>query len=323
MIVIFSFENDPTTDKVIDWLLYFKVEFIRINSEDISSIKYFDLFTGEIEFNNEVKINLNNINIAWYRRGGIYKKTENYNEQYKLDESTLFNEIIRESNEIVGYIYYYLNNISKVKWLSNPFSVKKINKLGVLKQANDLGINVSKSFLIGSNTFFNYENEYITKPISDGNLYSLNNNFFLKSFTNIISKEMIESRSGSFFPSFIQKKIERVLELRVFYIDKKFYSTAMKVEDNLKIDVKLATGINETNVNYIPYELDVKLKNKLIKLMNHLDLNLGTFDLILNPDGEIYFIEMNPVGQFMGYSYPCNFMLDKIVAEYLVKNNLL
>ena len=94
----------------------------------------------------------------------------------------------------------------------------------------------------------------------------------------------------------------------------------MLVGDNKNIDVKLATGINESPVSFIPYKLSAELKSKLKLLMKKLELNLGAFDLILDTKGDIYFIEMNPIGQFIGYSAPCNYMIEKVVAQYLIKN---
>lgn len=316
MIAIFSFENDPTTDRVINWLSYLGADFIRINSEDIGSIDYFDFENGIIKFRTGYDIDLNRITISWYRRWGRYKKTSNSTSKYTLNEGQVFKEIVRESDEISEYIFYYLRNS---KWLSNPFIVRGYNKLKTIEIASKVGLCIPKSLIIGDNNYIT-NNNYITKAISDGDTYHLNDTYFLKSFTNEVNFDLINKKSDIFFPSFLQKKIDRVLELRVFYIDNAFYTTAMIVGDNKNIDVKLATGANESPVSYVPYNLDINLRNKLKKLMKILKLNLGTFDLILDSKGDIYFIEMNPVGQFLGYSFPCNYLLEKVVAQNLMKN---
>lgn len=50
--------------------------------------------------------------------------------------------------------------------------------------------------------------------------------------------------------------------------------------------------------------------------MSRLDLNCGSFDFIKNKD-QYYFLEINPVGQFLGLSKICNYSLEKEIAEYL------
>jgi D-alanine-D-alanine ligase-like ATP-grasp enzyme len=51
--------------------------------------------------------------------------------------------------------------------------------------------------------------------------------------------------------------------------------------------------------------------------MNKLDLNCGSIDMIVTPKNEYVFLEVNPVGQFGMVSYPCNYNLEKKIAEYL------
>lgn len=43
MILIISTEDDVSTSHVIDWLIYFGADFIRINSSDLFEIDYFEL----------------------------------------------------------------------------------------------------------------------------------------------------------------------------------------------------------------------------------------------------------------------------------------
>ena len=318
MIAIFSFENDPTTDRVINWLIHLKANFIRINSEDIFNISYFDFNEGILVLGKEERIDLNKIKIAWYRRWGSYKQIKNTHSKYNLNERQVSEEIRREADEISKYIFWFL---SKTKWLSNPFRIKDYNKLKALKLAKQVGLSVPESLLIGDRYYFkNSTSGYITKSIGDGDVYYLNKDTMLKSFAHEIDSNLASIVNETFFPSLLQKKINRVLELRVFYLNGGFYATAMIVKENNKIDIKLATSANQSLVNFIPYKLSTEIKIKLNKFMKHLGLNLGAFDLILDSDETIHFIEMNPIGQFIGYSFPCNYMLEKLVAEYLINN---
>lgn len=51
--------------------------------------------------------------------------------------------------------------------------------------------------------------------------------------------------------------------------------------------------------------------------MADLDLNCGSIDMILGNDGLYYFLEVNPVGQFGMVSGPCNYYLERKIANFL------
>ena len=70
---------------------------------------------------------------------------------------------------------------------------------------------------------------------------------------------------------------------------------------------------------YVPYKLPKVLEGQLSALMQALDLDTGSIDLIRASDGRFVFLEVNPVGQFGMVSVPCNYYLEKKVAERLVK----
>ena len=56
----------------------------------------------------------------------------------------------------------------------------------------------------------------------------------------------------------------------------------------------------------------------MAKLMKDLELNTGSIDFIKTKQGRFVFLEVNPVGQYGMTSYPCNYHLDKKIAEYLI-----
>jgi glutathione synthase/RimK-type ligase-like ATP-grasp enzyme len=54
--------------------------------------------------------------------------------------------------------------------------------------------------------------------------------------------------------------------------------------------------------------------------MSILKLNTGSVDLIFSEeDNKYYFLEVNPMGQFGMVSKPCNYYLEKEMAQYLTK----
>ena len=69
----------------------------------------------------------------------------------------------------------------------------------------------------------------------------------------------------------------------------------------------------------LPYTLHSSLQEQLKTLMNKTRLDSGSFDIILTPESEYIFLEVNPIGQFQWLSRNCNYFLEKELAELLIK----
>lgn len=70
----------------------------------------------------------------------------------------------------------------------------------------------------------------------------------------------------------------------------------------------------------IPYKLPSTIEKKLHLFMQEMKLNCGSIDMILDNSGDYYFLEVNPVGQFGMISYPCNYYLEREIANFLLNN---
>jgi glutathione synthase/RimK-type ligase-like ATP-grasp enzyme len=67
----------------------------------------------------------------------------------------------------------------------------------------------------------------------------------------------------------------------------------------------------------VPYLLPEEISIKIDRLMKKLRLKTGSVDMIVTGADEFFFLEVNPVGQFLNVSHTCNYNLEKKVAAYL------
>ena len=89
-------------------------------------------------------------------------------------------------------------------------------------------------------------------------------------------------------------------------------------QQNGKTKIDFRNYDNKMPNRNVPYNLSQNVELKLIKFMNRIGLNSGSIDLILTPDDEYIFLEVNPVGQFGMVSYPCNYFLEREIAAILI-----
>jgi len=136
---------------------------------------------------------------------------------------------------------------------------------------------------------------------------------------SIVKSITIDKKSvSSFFaPSLIQKYIEKEYEIRSFYLRGKFYSMAIFSQQNeiTKTDYRKQTAKKNRRV---PYALTKAVEEKLRKLMNMLNIDTGSIDLIKAKNGDMYFLEVNPSGIFNDLSYSCNYYIEQTIANILM-----
>lgn len=320
MILIFSSHlGEFTTDLVIDWLNHKKIDYKRINGIDFidCNVKV-SLDNIEICINGK-NINLSDIKVFWYRRLLPYN--------YFLAEYGMVSQNNTLNIELVRYIQSEFNKITDFidilykdkKWLSK-ISNSSLNKLEVLNNAKELGLKVPDSMITTSRDdvaiFKSKHTSIIVKGISEALGLPIDNEMFI-SYTYDISDEDIIKLPLKFYPSLVQQNIQKVFELRIFYMNGIFYAMAIFSQNDKSTRTDFRIYNWEKPNRTVPYILPEDIKVRLNNLMVKLGLNCGSIDMIKATNGDFVFLEINPVGQFGMVSNPCNYYLEEKVAEYL------
>jgi ATP-GRASP peptide maturase of grasp-with-spasm system len=306
MILIISEEADYSTSVVVDWLLHFNAKWVRINGSDKISAS----FEGsDIKISGEnINFKLSEIKSVWYRRGRF-----NLNFKNLKDKEIEFLRQI-EFNKITEYIYYKLSEINNI----NIFFNADVNKLIVCEIAQNVGLKIPKSLLISEKKYLNGENlKLCTKSISGSTILNYDD-FHSAGYTTRVSD--LKAIPDFFFPSYIQDYIEKKYEIRIFFLKNKFWSMAIFSQNDPTTDVDFRNYNRQKPNRTVPFSLPIDIQEKIKKLMRKLNLNSGSIDMIVSPNLEFYFLEVNPVGQFGMVSNPCNYNLHKIIALNLIND---
>jgi ATP-GRASP peptide maturase of grasp-with-spasm system len=193
-----------------------------------------------------------------------------------------------------------------------------------LRFAEQVGLEVPPYLLSGERgavlAFQEKHRDIITKVI-DAPIFFLSEETSLPTYTTKVEREHILNLPENFSPSIFQKMIPKKCEIRSFYMDDTFYSMAIfsQTDDQTKVDFRKYNW-KKPNRN-VPFQLPESVQDQLRALMRKLDMHSGSFDIILTPEGAYVFLEVNPVGQFGMVSIPCNYYLEKKIAEFLSRNH--
>jgi ATP-GRASP peptide maturase of grasp-with-spasm system len=320
MILILTNDGDLSSDLVQDWLQYYNHPFIRVNTYDFINKRIKISLTGsKIQcFFEENEFPLEGIGAVWFRKYGFFRCSDSYKkicETKKLTEE-LINHITKEFGKVIDFFNYALRDRN---WLTDPKYIN-INKFDVLYQASKCGLNIADSYIINSkDDLKSLTGKVISKSVLDPILPSWGGNHKSMMYTTVVDKKSFDRLPEKFMPSLVQRTIAKKYELRIFYICGRFYPMAIFSQSDKKTKLDFRNYNWDKPNRYVPCELDVDTRNRLRKLMDNLHLNCGSIDMIKGTDNKLYFLEINPTGQFGMVDFPCNYGLHKIVAEELIR----
>lgn len=324
MILILSQGNlEETTNSVIDWLNYYNAPYKRINGSDLNPTSY----NLEVHNNSTEILNLGfdpkDVKVVWYRRWGDFPDFETINIDSDLPFSQSLNKYLYGEYHSLSHSFF--NMFNHAYWLSYPSNRQKDDKIKALKYAQLRNIKIPNTYILSDKSSLlkaheEVQNDLITKSIYNVNKITTNDKRYMQ-YTQLVNKKIIDQLPEIFFPSLFQANIEKVYELRVFYLDKKFYSMAIFSQNDNQTKVDFRKYNFDRPNRTVPYKLPLDLEKKLILLMDDLNLETGSIDIIKSTDGEYIFLEVNPIGQFGMVSFPCNYNLERTLAEYLIKKH--
>lgn len=323
MVLIISQDDERSTEDVINWLEFNNTPYIRLNNTSVLKFKKILIENDEyelvFEFDNKI-INSSQIGNCWYRRGRL-NFTFNYLE-VKSDFEILLNEQLKiENSFIIKFFHDYFN--SKKFSLGSIFD-NDTNKISNLFYANKFGLRVPDT-LITSNKldliyFINKHKNIITKSIGQAGLLYINNNKQLDGLTTVFNVKDLPNISNEFSPSLFQECIDKLFEIRVFYLNGTCYSSAIFSQNDPQTSVDFRNYNMEKPNRTPPIILPKDTSEKINNLMNYLKMKTGSIDIIVSKTYECFFLEINPIGQFHQVSHPCNYYLELKIAEYLSLN---
>lgn len=332
-VLIFSEKDEPTTDSVLEWLDYYEQPYCRINTEDTVDLHSLQLtsqgFVFKLFINGQYTLSSPQIKSFWYRRGRV-KLRELAQEIFQ--KTTLQQEITQEIQrqlsaelrKLNSLVYHHLEHKEKS---IGKFSNANNNKLIHFQIANSIGLNTPDTYVCAHKKEIKRilaaqpQSTLVTKAISDATILNTKEGedfiaYFM--YTTIVDKENMGQLPNKFFPSLLQEKLEKRYELRIFYVKGEFYPMAIFSQNDPQTRVDFRDYNYKKPNRWVPFKLPVPIRDRLQRLMDTLELNTGSIDMIVTPDYKYYFLEVNPVGQFGMVSHPCNYYLERRVAQMLL-----
>lgn len=323
-ILILSEEIDVSCDLVCSWLNKNHNSYTRLNTESLLNpeIEVDILSTSKsvVMTASDNTLNLNEINTVWFRRGYLrFFSINNLPNSQEDIVKGLNKHIANEGDTLKDYIYAFLC----LKRTINHANVYNYNKLTALSMALSIGLNVPDTLVTKDakriRKFIYNEPKAITKCIQDIQSFRMGKVFTsVGKIARVTPQDITEP---TYWYSLFQQEITKKYELRIFYWIGKCYAMAIfsQLDSASKLDFR-EVDVNGDHPNrMVPYKLPNDIRSKIDRLMKTLKLESGSIDMIVTPDNEYYFLEVNPVGQFGFVSELCNYYIEKDIAINLAQ----
>ena len=319
MILIVTRKQDTHTDEVINLLSKKNIKVFRLNTEDLLSKYKIDFGINKdeswkAEVIDEVGrvLDLTKQKVAWLRKPDF-----NFFGDYP-DKSAEEFFAESETKAFINSIY----SLPNIKWINPPFIANGAKvKFQQLLLANKLGIKSPKTIItnqpeLAKEFFVSCGEEVLLKSIYTANVTIDGLNQAIPS--RKIGKDQFYSnyQNIALCPTQLQEYIEKAFELRITIIGQKVFAVKIdsQVNEETKIDWRLHTKMNPHSI----YELPDHIEKFCIDFLNKQGLVYGAMDFIVTPQGEYYFLENNPFGQYLWLEIETGIPLTETMCDLLI-----
>lgn len=300
-----------TIDLFFEYLSTQKNPYFRLNSDRLNHLQKISINEDSFELTDEFgnTIHSNDIQGVWHRKAWKISIPE------ELDQD--FERVFL--NEYGSLRYNLITTLEDIPWINPYENERKIdgNKMLQLKMAEKHNLMTPQTLFSndeGKITAFFHQycsgkaiaklHGIIAKTMSGENLIS----------TMIIDEENLENLSDiAYCPMIFQPYIDKEYELRIMYVDGEFFTG--KINNSENSDWRIA----REEYFWSMYELPEAIKMNLTSMMNEMGLYMGAIDMIKGRDGNYYFLEVNPQGEWGMLQKELGFPIAERIADNLIK----
>jgi MvdD family ATP-grasp ribosomal peptide maturase len=257
----------------------------------------------------ETKYRLDDIAAVWYRRA--------YNIGRGLKEELDAKFYGAAMGEIRNTLFGFLESIDAYS-LGKPGVYRRLDsKEEQLKIADKIGLKIPETCLTNNpeeaRQFIIKHKNVVAKMQTGFAIYEDGVESVV--FTNVIGEDKLEELDSLLYcPMQFQKKIEKKKELRITVVGQDVYAFEIDSQqfEDAKVDWR-KDGVNLID-KWVRTELPADVERKILELLNVYNVDYGAIDMIVSPEDDYYFIEINAAGEF--------FWLDNLTEENLISKSI-
>jgi hypothetical protein len=311
MILLVTNRRDITMDYVVAELKHREIPYYRLNTEllpqSICTMSGKDRRSWSVCIDGR-EIRGDEVTAAYFRRPGAPiapDKVEDLGERRYIEA---------EWGSFLKSLYMRLDGI----WLSGPTQIFLAeDKPRQLILAHELGFEIPEVTITNdwaSVKEITGQHQAIGKPLREALLSGEGERVMFTSRINEAQES--DAASMALAPFIAQREILKKYDVRVTVVGTKAFATAIWSQANAETEVDWRQG-SRTDLKHERIELDQSLKQRCINLVSALGLKFGAIDFICDQQDKLWFLEINPNGQWAWIENLTGYPISKAIVDEL------
>ena len=306
-ILIISEKGDPHVERVLSFINQNKYHVDVFGINDLENDGYVDTLsemTGE--FFDTDKRRERVYDICWWRKPNYIEYTEKYLKNINLSNIA--------KKEKIDFLEGIILNMPIKNWLNNKSDIKKASNK--IHQLNVVKMNIPKTVITNKMEVIKriFEDKFVMKTLRAQSL-GLEDGILKTTLTTVNDIDKIDL---NFMPVICQEFIDKICDIRVTIVGNKIFAAKIfSHSEKSKIDFRT----DYSSLTYEKCKLSKDIEDELLRLNKYYNLNYSAIDLIQDKNGKIYFLEINPNGQYLWIENSLGLPISQSIASFLKKNN--
>lgn len=300
MLLVITNKTDLACDYLILYLNAHQIPFVRINTEDLGRRFFVDLNVDaegvgfQISPHGHSVLSASSVSGVYFRQPRLPSPPEGI-----APSDIEFAE--REAAELLRSLWRLIDS---EKWMNHPRNLwlasNKVEQLGL---ARELGLRIPETLVTSTKSSVQafmerVEGGVVCKAVKNGFLYG-------KSQTQIAPTQRVGKNYLSVFddfapvPMIYQREIEKIYDIRVTIVGEHVFATAIHSQAHQETEVDWRVwDVGDFDLEHESITLPDNVSQSCLRVTAHYGLRYSAIDLIYGTDGNYYFLEMNPNGQW-------------------------
>ena len=309
LILIITHSRDLSADLVIRHLCAGGHDYVRLDTDQLASVECFFGFRAGPELHIDGRVILTSeVSSIWARRFAVplsLRKVRPEQAQFVTRELMVVMDAFLE-----GAAHAFQINRYHADRLAG-------NRLLQALRARKLGFSTPKSLVTqnadDARVFLNSHPRAITKALSFGRISSSSDNE-LVAFSSLVPNN-VNLEGLICCPSLLQEMVPKRFDWRVTTVGDRVFSARVMSDPSILIDWR---ADKDAVTKFSRADLPREVSDRLVTLSHQSELIFGAHDLIENTEGEFFFLETNPAGQWGWLELTLGLPIGQAIADELI-----
>lgn len=311
MILLVTNRRDITTDYVVAELQRRQLPYFRLNTEQLPkalcSMSPFPRQAWSVEIDGK-RISGDQIKAAYFRRPGAPFIPE------AVSDAGERAYVSAEWSSFLKSLYTRLEGV----WLNSPTDIWLAeDKPKQLLLAHEIGFNVPLTTI--TNDIDSVKNVVLRAPSIGKPLRQalISGDQERVIFTTRLSKlQDIDAQAIALTPFIVQCEIRKSYDIRVTAIGDNVFATAIWSQVHSETEVDWRQG-SRPDLKHERIDLPESVKEQCRELLRRLNLRYGAIDLVCDEAGTLWFLEINPNGQWAWIENQTGYRIAEAIVDEL------